>query len=35
MKTRLAHLLFHKTLEQFDFSFQPSVDERRIRDLIC
>ena len=33
MKTRLAHLPYHKTLEQFDFSFQPSVDERRIRDL--
>jgi DNA replication protein DnaC len=33
MKTRLAHLPYHKTLEQFDFSFQPSIDERRIRDL--
>lgn len=33
MRTRLAHLPFHKTLEQFDFAFQPSVDEKRIRDL--
>jgi len=33
MKTRMAHLPYHRTLEQFDFSFQPSIDERRIRDL--
>ncbi len=33
MKTRMAHLPFHKTLDQFDFGFQPSIDERRIRDL--
>jgi DNA replication protein DnaC len=32
-RTRLAHLPFHRTLEQFDFSFQPSVDERQIREL--
>nr|WP_263576144.1 ATP-binding protein [Paenibacillus terricola] len=32
-RTRLAHLPFRKTLDQFDFDFQPSVDERRIRDL--
>jgi len=32
-RTRLAKLPYHKTLEQFDFEFQPSVDERRIRDL--
>jgi DNA replication protein DnaC len=32
-RTRLAHLPFRKTFDQFDFSFQPSVDERRIRDL--
>jgi len=25
-RTRLAHLPFHRTLEQFDFSFQPSID---------
>lgn len=32
-KTRLAHLPFHKTLAEFDFSFQPSVDERQIHEL--
>jgi transposase/DNA replication protein DnaC len=32
-RTRLAHLPFHKTLDQFDFSFQPSVDERQVREL--
>ena len=33
MRTRMAHLPYHKTLDQYDFSFQPSIDERRIRDL--
>ena len=28
MKTRMAHLPFQRTLEQFDFAFQPSIDER-------
>jgi len=32
-RTRLARLPFKKTLDEFDFSFQPSIDERRIRDL--
>jgi|SRR5690554_5159888 len=32
-RTRLAHLPFRKTLEQFDFAFQPSVDERLVRQL--
>jgi DNA replication protein DnaC len=32
-RTRLVNLPFHKTLDQFDFRFQPSIDERRIRDL--
>jgi len=32
-RTRLAHFPYHKTLEQFDFKFQPSVDERQIREL--
>lgn len=27
-RTRLAHLPFQKTLDQFHFSFQPSIDER-------
>ena len=35
LRTRLslAHLPFHKTLRDFDFSFQPSIDERQIREL--
>ncbi|WP_236838518.1 ATP-binding protein [Caldalkalibacillus salinus] len=28
-----AHLLYHKTFDEFDFDFQTSIDERRIRDL--
>lgn len=34
LKTRLqlAHLPFMKTFDQFDFSFQPSIDERQIRE---
>ncbi len=32
-RTRLAHLPYHRTLEQFDFGFQPSVDERLVREL--
>ena len=29
-KTSLAHLPFQRTLEQFDFGFQPSIDERLV-----
>lgn len=32
-RTRLAHLPFHKTLADFDFDAQPSIDERQIREL--
>lgn len=32
-KLQLAHLPFVKTFEQFDFHFQPSLDERQIREL--
>jgi DNA replication protein DnaC len=32
-KLRQAHLPFLKTLDQFDFAFQPSVNERQLRDL--
>jgi len=32
-RTRMAHLPYHRTLEQFDFSFQPSIDERVVREL--
>ena len=33
MRTKLARFPFLKTLDQFDFGFQPSVDERVVRDL--
>lgn len=35
LKTRLqlAHLPFVKTFQQFDFGFQPSLDERQMREL--
>jgi DNA replication protein DnaC len=32
-KTRLAHFPFQKTLADFDFSFQPSVDRKQIQEL--
>ncbi len=32
-RTRLAHLPFQRTLEQFDFRFQPSIDERQIKEI--
>ena len=32
-RTRLAHLPFQRTLEQFDFGFQPSVYERLVKEL--
>jgi DNA replication protein DnaC len=32
-RMRLAHLPAVKTLAQFDFSFQPSIDARQIREL--
>lgn len=33
MKTKLAHFPFIKTLDQFDFAFQPTVNERQVREL--
>src|SRR6478672_9192198 len=33
MKTKLAHFPLLKTLDQFDFSFQPSVPEKQVREL--
>ena len=32
-RTKLAHLPFQRTLEQFDFTFQPSIDERQVKEL--
>ena len=28
-RTKMVHLPFQRTLEQFDFAFQPSIDERQ------
>ena len=33
MKTKLAHFPYLKTLDQFEFAFQPSLNERQIREL--
>ena len=32
-RLQLAHLPFQKTFDHFDFGFQPSIDERQIREL--
>src|SRR5580692_8818309 len=32
-RLQLAHLPYLKTFDQFDFAFQPSIDERQIREL--
>jgi DNA replication protein DnaC len=32
-RLRVAHLPYQKTLEAFDFAFQPSIDRRQIREL--
>jgi DNA replication protein DnaC len=32
-RLQLAHFPFVKTFKQFDFGFQPSLDERQIREL--
>jgi DNA replication protein DnaC len=32
-RTRLAHLPFQRTLDGFDFSFQPSIDQRQVKEL--
>lgn len=36
LETRIkkSKLPFHKTIEDFDFSFQPSVSERRVKEVI-
>jgi DNA replication protein DnaC len=33
MQTKLAHFPFLKTLDQFEFGFQPSISERQIQEL--
>src|ERR1043165_7274400 len=32
-RLQLAHLPYVKHFDQFDFAFQPSIDERQIREL--
>ncbi len=32
-RPKLANLFFRRTLEQFDFGFQPSIDERLVKEL--
>ena len=32
-RTKMAHFPFQRTPEQFDFSFQPSIDERQVKEL--
>ena len=32
-RTKMAHFRFQRTLEQFDFGFQPSIDERQVKEL--
>lgn len=34
-RTRLSGFPVRKTLDEFDFSFQPSIDKRVIDDLRC
>jgi DNA replication protein DnaC len=34
VKTRLAHLPYHKTMADFDYGFQPSVDKKQIAGLL-
>jgi DNA replication protein DnaC len=33
LKTQWAHFPYNKGLDQFDFDFQPSIDERKLREL--
>jgi DNA replication protein DnaC len=33
LKMQWAHFPYSKGLDQFDFDFQPSVDERKLREL--
>jgi len=33
VRMKLSHLPYRRTLEEFDFSFQPGIDERLIREL--
>ena len=32
-KTKLEHLPFQRSIEQFNFDIQPSVDERQVKEV--
>lgn len=32
-RLNMAHLPYHKTFDQFDLAFQPSIDKRQLQDL--
>lgn len=34
-RLKLSNLPYHKMLSSFDFSFQPSIDERQVKELAC
>jgi DNA replication protein DnaC len=34
VKTRLARLPYHKTMADFDYSFQPSIDKKQVAELL-
>lgn len=34
IKTRLARLPYHKTMDDFDYGFQPSVDKKQVAELL-
>lgn len=33
MRIQLAHFPYKKTIEQFDFGFQPTIDQRKVEEL--
>jgi DNA replication protein DnaC len=34
VKTRLAHLPYHKTMADFDYAFQPGLDKKQVAELL-
>ena len=34
IKTKLAHLPYHKTMSDFDYGFQPSLDKKQVAELL-
>lgn len=33
LKIQVAHFPYHKTLDQFEFAFQPGLDKKQVRKL--